>query len=154
MRPIDEIRAELKAAEAQLRNEKLASKEAVTIVYRYTIAPTPKRETHDRVYDSSCVFYTLNSECVNLDEANAAGYGGHEIHEGGMRYMYNKMSQMIVCSMGGGTIHVGSNWSGPDDDADVIAFGRISEFLALHPEGGDVTHIVDDFKVARSASRK
>ena len=134
-----ELREELRQAEARERVEAEARKRATPVVYRFTAEESTP--AWHKVYDPSCRLYNLRGEVVNREEAKAAGHSDHEMHEGGMLYLYNTLTERIVTSIGGGQIWIGANWNG-STGSDDVAFDQVSAFLAAHPEGGDITSIV------------
>ena len=144
----DRLWAELKAAEAEEAAERKAQREAVKISYRYDILPA-MHNRWDRIYDSTCTLYKLARTTVNADEAKAAGHPEYDLRDGYAIYLYNKANHRIVCSVGGGTMYISSRLGSPDDAADIIAFSEIGMFLADHPEGGDITGIVERYRALR-----
>lgn len=139
-----ELRVELRTAELREADEKRAKLKSTPVVRRYTIKPGEAR-WHE-VYDDSCLLYELSTEITNLDEARAAGHPDHDLRAGGMTYIFNTCSGKIVMGVGGGTIWIGTGMGGQHKDAAHNAMSQISQFLISHPEGGDITRIVENFK--------
>lgn len=139
-----ELRVELRAAELREADEKRVKLESTPVVRRYTIEPASAR-WHE-VYDSSCLLYELKAEIANLDEAREAGHPAHDLRAGGMTYVFNTCSGKIVMGVGGGTIWISTGLGGEHKDAAHNAMSQISQSLISHPEGGDITRIVENFK--------
>lgn len=139
-----ELRAELRAAELREADEKKDRLKSTPVLRQYTIRPVQER-WHE-VYDDSCLLYELSAEIANLDEARAAGHPDHSLRAGGMTYIFNTCSGRLVMGVGGGTIWIGTGMAGQNRDAARNAMSQISQFLIAHPEGGDITRIVDNFK--------
>lgn len=150
MTSIEEMRAQLHAAEQELKqreaDERKAEMAATPIVWRFTIKPATNRSFQE-MYDDSCLLYRLNGEITNRDEAKAAGHPDHDLRAGGMDYIFNTLSGKIVTGVGGGTIWVGHGW-GNDKRADSAraTMEAISQFIADNPEGGDITGIVEQHR--------
>jgi hypothetical protein len=145
MRDIEEIRAELRAAEQELEAEKRAAREAVKPAYRFTLLPVTDRE--NKVYDDTCRVYRLEGVVLNEDALKAVG--AYHPGNGAMRYLFNTGTGKLVTALGGGTIYVSRRWGNADDGSDVIAMAELSAFLVEHPEGGDVTEIVEAHRQRR-----
>jgi hypothetical protein len=146
---IEEMRAELRVAEQELKqreaDERQAKMDATQIIMRFTIEPTTRRSFQE-MYDDSCLLYRLNGEITNLDEAKAAGHSDHNLRAGGMDYIFNKLSGRIVTGVGGGTIWVGGGWGDKNADSARFTMIQISAFIVEHPEGGDITDIVEQHR--------
>ena len=146
---VADLRAELMAAEqaeAVIRQQRLLE---TPVRYQYFIAPADKLGHFGKMYDDTCVKYTLVRVILNMDEAKAVGHHEWDLSGGGMSYLYNKVSHRIVCAIGGGSAYISDNWNGPSDGADDEAFWRIGYFLEACPNGGDITGIVEDYLEAR-----
>jgi hypothetical protein len=137
----EELRAELKRIEQEEAAEKTARKAATPVVRKFTIKPVTNRWTV--MYDSTCVLYDLSAEVTNADEAKAAGHYEHDMRGGGMTYVFNTGTGRIVCSTGGGTIWIGGGFAGQNDESAAWTMIQISAFIVQHPEGGDITAIVE-----------
>ena len=111
--------------------EKQALRDSVKPIMKYTVTPTPVKGSWDFIGDEMCVFYTIDGQCTNLDEVKAVG--GQVPHSGSMRYLYNLATSRLVCTTGGGSIHL---------SATLEAYAQVSAFISEHPEGGDITDIV------------
>ena len=140
----EELRAELKLIEQEEAAEKAARKTATPVIRKFTIMPAKRQWT--TMYDPTCVLYELAAEVMNADEAKAAGHYEHDLRGGGMTYVFNTCTNRIVCGTGGGTIWVGGGFAGQNDDSAAWAMMLISDFIIAHPEGGDITAIVEAHK--------
>jgi hypothetical protein len=143
---IEQLRAELNEA---IRAEDVAQQErraSVPIEFSYWVRPADGHRHFGKIYDSSCVLYRIGRTCLNRDEAKAVGHPEHEMSEGAMDYIYNRLTDKIVCSVGGGTTYIGT-WGKQHEDAEVAAIERISDLIKYQPEGGDITAIIEDFKM-------
>lgn len=145
-RSIEEIRAELREAEALDAEARKAKRESTPVVRRFTIKPHEPRHFVEEMYDSDCLLYMIKAEVVNLEEAKTAGHPEHDLRAGGMVYVYNTMTGKIVCGVGGGTIWISQSLNGENKRSAFMAMGKIGEFLGEHPEGGDITDIVNEHR--------
>lgn len=147
---IEELRKELRAAEQSLKqreiDERQAKMDATPVVRRFVIKPT-EDQWHE-MYDDSCKLYKLAAEITNRDEAIAAGHADHDLRAGGMTYIFNTLSGRIVTETGGGTIWVGAGWGGKTRESARVAMEAISKFIVEHPNGGDITDIVEQHRKA------
>lgn len=142
MDKVERLEAELRAAKLERAEARQAERDAVVVEWTYGVRPTER--AHHKSYDESCVYYDLFGTVVNKTEAEAAG---HNINDGSMAYLFNTLSGKIVGDTGGGTVYIGfqRDW----DDAHMAAINALGEFLDEHPEGGDVTEIVETYKAAK-----
>lgn len=139
--------AELKQVEHDSAKERL---ESVTPKYRYMILPAI--DNFDKLYDESCVFYSISGELLNKDELEAVGWSGHMFSEGSMKYLFNKATGKIVMSVGGGRVYISNPWGSKADmsrDYVAEAYEMVNAFLARYPEGGDITHIIEAHRDAK-----
>jgi hypothetical protein len=144
----EELRAELKLIEQEEAADKAARLAATPVTMKFTIMPAKDRWT--KMYDSTCVLYELNGQVTNADEAKAAGHYEHELRGGGMTYVFNTGTGRIVCGTGGGTIWVGGGFAGQSDESAAWTMIQISAFIVQHPEGGDITAIVETHRKKQS----
>ena len=130
-----ERRIRLEAELDELRKQETAERQAridsVKPVMQYTVRPTPPRDRWEFIGDEMCAFYTISGECTNLEDVRAVG--GREPFHGSMRYVFNLATGRLVCTTGGGNIHLASTQE---------AYADVSAFISEHPEGGDITEIV------------
>jgi hypothetical protein len=147
---IDELRTELRVAEQDLKqreaDERQVKLDETPIVRRFTIKPTADR-WHE-MYDDSCKLYELAAEITNIEQAKEAGHPGHDLRAGGMTYVFNPLSGRIVTGTGGGTIWVGAGWQTKNTESAHTTMEAISKFIVEHPEGGDITDIVEQHRKA------
>lgn len=136
-----ELQAQLRALEALEEAERKARVKAAPIVMKFTIEPTTDR-WHE-VYDDSCLLYKLEGKVTNREEAKRAGHPDHDLRDGGMTYVFNKLSGRIVTGVGGGTIWIGAGWQTKNAESAHDTMETISRYLVEHPEGGDITYIVE-----------
>lgn len=134
-RTIEEIKAELRDAEAAERAAAAERKASVKPVFKFTFTPYPDGGRWDKIYDQSCLFVRLNGELVNADEMLAAGHSQNDLDRqgGGMTYLFNRLSGMIVMSTGGGRLWLTHTES----------FAALSVWLINSPDGGDCTELVN-----------
>ena len=131
--------AELESMLAEARRvEQAAAKarrEAVVPEYRFTVEPAS--DNWDRLHDNTCRFYRLIGEITNEEALREVGA---MVPQGGaMKYVYNSGTGKIVCAVGGGT-----SWPLTDE-----GWGLIGDLIAVNPNGGDVTWIVNQFRDRR-----
>ena len=139
-----ELRAELRAAELREAAERQARTKETPVIRRFTISPTERKgRFHDELFDPACRFYDLDCEVTNRAEAIEAGHPEHDLRGGGMTYVFNTLSGSIVCGTGGGTIWVSAGWDAKNAESAQLCMGAISAFIVAHPEGGDITDLVD-----------
>lgn len=143
---IEELEAQLKAARRAEADKAKAEMEAHRPVYRFTVEPASSAYHEERIYDPSIKLYSISGTCINADEVREAGYPDHVLRGGGMVYYYNTASNCIIGGVGGGTIYIGAGWNAEDRDSDIEAMAKVSAFIAEHPEGGDITDIVNEHR--------
>jgi hypothetical protein len=153
MKTTAELRRELREAEQRDVDNREAARKATPVKYQYTIEPAKRESTFDKIYDDTCCMYEIRRTAVNLEAAVAAGHEEWELRDGRMRYLFNSWGGKIVTAVGGGTVYIGRVWNGPEDYADDRAFEQINVFLGEHPEGGDITTIVDEFLAIRKLNQ-
>ena len=145
-RPIEEIEAELIAAKQAAAAEDKARRESVVPVWKYTLAP--HADMFREVWDDTVTQVRLTGTMVNSDEYVAAG--NQRPDEGGMTYLFNGASGRIIGAFGGGRVHVADRtWGRNMADQQTVTesakqcCAELSEFIVSHPEGGDVTSIIE-----------
>jgi hypothetical protein len=157
MKSVHELEAELKEARRREQAEADERRASVTPVYEYTIAPVGPRHNHDKVFTDTHKWYRLQGRITNKEEALAVGHSDHTLSEGGMNYLFNltfPSHPEMVCTSGGGTIYLSDGswaWGRQDNkEAMEVSFRKavtaIEQFIALNPEGGDITHIITEHK--------
>ena len=144
---IERLKEELREAEARERAEAKARRDAVPILMAYRLEPDSRPQL-DEIYDPAVRRYYLSGHVVNREEAEAAG---HDVSrkEGGMMYLFNTLSGRLVMRCGGGHVYVGTLY-GEDPYLDET-LEELNEFLRTHPEGGDVTGIVQLYREKTAA---
>jgi len=151
-RTVEELRAELRKAEALQEQEIKERRKTFKVRYRYQIRPYDRNSTFDKIYDPTCLRYRLSRTCLNREEAKAAGYNDFELTDGSMSYMFNTVTGKIICATGGGTSYISERWNTTEKDgADDWAFEQIGEFLTICPYGGDITAIVEAYLERRAS---
>jgi hypothetical protein len=151
-RRIARLEAQLRDLRAEKEAATAAQRDLTPIIWQYTIRPVDESERrYDEVYDDTCALYKIEGRVLNEDEARAAGHPDHAMRGGGMTYLFNKSTGKIVMATGGGTIYVARSWSSKaaGDESHIVAFNKINAFLADHPEGGDITEIVEEHRATR-----
>jgi len=151
---IEELRRQLREAEALEAQKREARRKATPVRYQYFIALASRRNSFDKLYDDTIVQYHIERVILNRTEAEAAGHQDWELRAGGINYLFNKGTGKIICALGGGTSYISTRWNGEQDGADVEAFEAISQFLDEHPNGGDITPIVETFQACRQNNKE
>jgi hypothetical protein len=147
MRSIEEVERELAELKRAEQSRKAALKASTPIQYRFTITPAEGRHRYHKSYDDTCAVYELRGEILNEAEARAVGHDTSVA--GGAAYLYNRGTGRIVCLVSGGRIWISEAYT-QNDGADETAFRQIGQFLAEHPEGGDISDIVNEFRAVRA----
>ena len=147
MKTVDQLREELKAAEQAEAAERNALHASIKPVWQYTVEPSSSKG-YSEIWDDTIVFFTLAGRIVNEDELRPIGWSDSELRHGSMNYMFNTGTGKLVCSFGGGTIYI-SSWDSRNRSAERAAIEQLSKFIVDHPEGGDVTAIVNAFQAAK-----
>lgn len=148
---VEELRAELREAEAQAKKEADERRKAFKVQYRYEISLHNRNTTFDKIYDPTCTRYRISRTCLNREEALAAGLPDFELTDGGMAYMFNTVTGRIICATSGGTQYISERWNTYEKDgADDWAFEQIGKFLTVLPDGGDITAIVEAYLERRA----
>jgi len=136
--------AELEAELAQLKREdaeqKAQRRKQVRPVYKFTLKPANDPYMVRSIMDESCVLYTLSGKVLNADEMKAVG---NQLFEGGMTYLFNRITGKFIMSTGGGSVYLRS----------AEAFGELGEFIVRHPQGGIVTDIVTRWQGSAAEER-
>ena len=157
MKTAAELRAELKEAEKREAASREAERKLVPIVMQFAIKPR-KRTGATKLYATGYKLYVLEGICTNKEQAKAAGHPDYRTNGGSHDIVYNSNDGEIVCYVGGGTLWIYEDYfdrisrgvdAAADDYADDVAMSLISKFLQEHPEGGDVTSIVEKFREVR-----
>jgi hypothetical protein len=130
---IEELRAELRAAElreAAVRREAAAK---IKPVYSYTLEPVT--DHFDRALIDNCRIYKFSGNVLNDAELLAVGRRPFQL---GSRYLFSEELVRFVMCTGGGSfneaMHSNECWA------------ELSAFVVEHPEGGDVTDIVRKYE--------
>lgn len=133
---IVQLRAELAELEAA---EKATVKAADAVVPKFTFDLAVDDLKFDKLFDPSVIAYRLSGTCTNAEELAEVGRS-HSAEGGGMVYLFNTLSGRFIMSHGGGRVYLSKAGSAFSTDLDKIAL--LEAFVAVHPEGGDVTDIV------------
>lgn len=151
-RTIREIEAELKEAQAIEDAELKARRDAVKLLWEYTMTPmeTKLSDDFDPIYDPTISAYKLYGRVINREECLAAGHPEFLLGGGGMRYLFNKVTGRLIGPTGGGTIYIGLGFGRRNRGIKKLekVITAISQFLVEHPEGGDISAIVGPFREA------
>jgi hypothetical protein len=147
-RTVEDLRAELREAEAKEREEREARKAAVEPILRYTLTLDLRELRREPLWDPACRYYRLEGEVINEQELLEAGHSRDEARrrQGGMTYLFNSATGRFVKAVGGGNVYISAphssfNSGNPEVRA---TWSRLSEFIKAEPDGGDVTAIVRD----------
>jgi hypothetical protein len=138
-----ELREELRLAEEAEEAVMAEKRKNTPVQYLFTLTLVPEDKHWDPIFDDTCQLYLLKGEVLNKDELKAVGQSSSLLFEGGMKYVFNGATGYLVCSVGGGSIFT----------KDPNCFAALSEFLGEHPEGGDVTSIVEYYRNIEKAER-
>ncbi len=134
MATVKELEAQLAEARALEEEERSRLAALVKPVWKFYLQKyTPKG--YDVVYDDTCTLYTMAGELQNETELKEVGHYVHSTR-GSMQYIYNELSAHFVMAVGGGTIYTSEQG----------AWDELSEFITEHPEGGEVTEIVNKYR--------
>lgn len=154
MKSSEALRRELAEAEAREKAAIKARKEATPPKFEFWVTPaTPSvTSSYGKLYDPTCLLYTIERRCANREDARANGWTEDEMKEGSATYIYNVVTRRIICAVGGGTMYINRSFDNPEDFEDDTAFFYLGEYLAKYPGGGDITYIVEAFQAARKTS--
>jgi len=136
----DEIKAleeRLEELKAQANVERIERSKLVQPMYKFVLEPIEKPHAWDRLYDETCMLYSLYGELLNADELRDVGKVVPS--SGGMTYLWNGATDRFVCATGGGQMFV----------KDTETWNELSKFIKVHRDGGDVTEIVDRERLRR-----
>jgi len=144
---IVEMEAEIK----RLKDEDAAAakvlRESVKPEWKFTFTPAPPQEANwDSVRPQSGVrCYVLHGEILNHEAIKAVGGWKDRSGEGSYTYMVNFATPYptIVAGVGGGVIYISGGAWGREPIKAEPAFMALERFLFDHPEGGDVTEIIN-----------
>jgi hypothetical protein len=139
-RTVEQIRAELREAEAREAAEREAERERVPVIWQYTLSPLEPDPNWNPRFDPTCSLSRRDGAVTNRAEAEAAGHSTYRMDGGGMVYVFNNGTGRFVTSTGGGRIYT----------SDPLAFEALSQYLLDHPEGGDVTPIIEEARARRT----
>lgn len=141
MRTIEEIKAELREAEAAESAKAQALRDSVKPEWVFTL--TPSESKWHEVYDDTCLVYRLEGRVTNLEALKAVGSHMPALGSGGaMDYVFNTVTGKLIMAVGGGTIYINRQFGKRSDGSDVTAMNELGAFLVAHPDGGDITSIV------------
>jgi hypothetical protein len=159
MKSAAELRRELEQAEARERLEKKAKKDQTPPKFEYWITPADRSPngqfSYGKLYDPTCLLYTLERRITNKDAAKAAGWDDSDMREGSAVYLYNVVTRRIVCAVGGGQIYISCNAPfGAEDYADDTAMYQIGAYLAEFPGGGEISWIYEQYRADRKHTQE
>lgn len=145
---LEERLAELRKSREDDRRKLLDS---VAPEYQFTIERVQSNhQGRHALMDPSVVLYSLVGKIVNKDALKAAGHSvdSRMMSEGYMLYLFNTLSGRFVCAQGGGHIWLRTADWGSEADPE---WSQVEAFVRVYPEGGDITHIVDQARARRMA---
>lgn len=111
--------------------------EKIVPIFKWTVTKVSirKNDTFDFIYDETILRYRITKECINKDEMLSNNIYKWEWSYGGMDYLFNTVTGMLIAGVGGGTcVLVG-------DPKKRHPWISVSMFLVHHPDGGDITHL-------------
>lgn len=124
------------ALRAEIREDQMRAAKAFVPSYIYTVAPSTPYG--DRYLDPSYIVYKIEGTVTNADSAPA----GYSPFQGSGSYLFNRAAGHFVQGLSG-SMHAPTPGFGNRQDVDwTEVYAELSEFLAEHPEGGDVTDII------------
>ena len=152
MSRLDELRAELRAAEEAEQRERDERRKSVKPVLAFTFTPVKaeQRSWLEIRANSGVRAFNLTGRVTNVDALKAAGWTldrGHDDPSGSMVYLVNfaTPTPRIIKADGGGRIFIPDGRFGNEREADkargecIIA--GLEVFLQDFPNGGDVTYL-------------
>jgi hypothetical protein len=146
---IADLEGQLKLIRQRREDALKVLRESVVPVYQYEIR-LDQRDHGDKIWDQSVKMYRLTGVCLNQEEVDAVG---GKTFTGGMSYLFNTATGRIIMPTGGGSIFIkASGWYRSPNEVDDTdqAYSELSAFLVSHPEGGEVTHLVEAHQARRS----
>jgi hypothetical protein len=170
---VEQARADLEVAQMALRAAEEAAKAArkqelenTPIRRRFTVFEASLRyRAQQSMYDDTLVWYRLEGEVLNPDEAKEAGHNQDRISTAGYDYLYNTATQKIAMAGSGGTYWIGSGdpwWSDVDrreleTRAHAVAIKQLGELITqlrtmqeIHgedaPQSIDAGEIVENYR--------
>ena len=132
-----EAQAAVRELEQAAQREREERQKATKPKRKFTLTQVERntnRLSFDAWFDPNCVCYSLSCEVLNAEELKAVGHGSWTYSGGSMRYVFNLLSNKLVCSIGGGTIYFGDQ-----ETAD-----KISDFIRRNPQGGDISDLIPE----------
>lgn len=109
------------------------AKKSIKPVVTYSISPYTSTLRSDTIYDPEVVRYEVKAKCHNLDALAEVGVNWQG---GGMVYLFNRATNRLIMGHGGGYIYLKKS---PE------MWAEVSAFIVAHPEGGDITEIVEKY---------
>lgn len=133
-RSVREIMEELREAEAREAREKKERADSVKPDVTVEIRPAdPSAYAWREIYDDAVTLWTVSATLLNEDELKAVG---KEHRVGSMTYYFNTATARLITSVGGGYVYLKKS---PEQ------WKEVSDFIVTHPEGGDITLIVEKY---------
>ena len=134
---IIELENKLRAARADKDIIERARRESFVPLFRWTL--TPVTDNFDRTFDDSVILYRLHGGLVNREAAEESGV---RVNEGGHNYVFNRLNNRFVMGVGGGRLWLNDGLYNTNIDAMI----ELADYIAVYPDGGDVTHIVRKYQ--------
>lgn len=145
MSKVDDLRAQLKAAEAEVEAERKALRASVKREWQFTFAPF-KGTTFDILHDDACVWFNLVGKVQNREALIAVGYSEHDdyLKGGSMRYLVNTATGRIVMHCGGGSLFIvgETSWRATAETAKVLRATLAALEQCIRDGQTDVTSII------------
>jgi hypothetical protein len=140
---IKTLEATLKDLKKKRDEERREKQNSVKPIYRFTLSPDSDHWHMEDMQDDSLKFVRLEGIVTNQNEMEAVG---NAVFQGGMTYIFNRLSGKIAMAIGGGNVWLSTRpmFSKSDEERESArkTFDLLSAFLRDNPEGGDVTEIV------------
>lgn len=141
---IEQLEAMLLAAKAESRKAREEAADKVQPRYQFTVEPRFDNAGFMRILDPAVTVWRVSGIVLNVEELDKVG---KRVSQGGMDYLYNKATGRIIGAFGGGTVWFSRGFSsdkpGPEE---LEAYARLEAYIDAHPAGGDITHIIEDYR--------
>lgn len=149
---IADLEKRLASLRERQRRDRQARLDSVKKRYKFSIERVEDSHRNQRpLMDPSIVQYALHGRIVNKPELEAAGHSvdSRMMSEGYMVYLYNTLSGRFVTALGGGHVWLRTGDWGDTPDPE---WAEVEQLVRDHPDGGDITEIVQRALARRKVS--